>query len=162
MHLDQNFQALPSSLHTKMSSSLEKYDGYDSEDENEVYTESEGESISLASQDTDDGEEGDSDDEPEAISDEHYAAIRTTVIDITSALGGLEEETDENGKISKVYVIGDECLRCLRDLRTLLHQDQDDTSRVIPIIFSEVNVVQRGLLPLLLKAVELGDRGKNP
>ncbi|MCO5549530.1 hypothetical protein L7F22_003002 [Adiantum nelumboides] len=147
-----------------MSSSRgEKYgyrsDGLD-EDLDGYLSESDGESISLASRDTEeDSEEEGSESENEEISDEHYAAIRSTVIDITTALGGLEEDIDENGNIRKIYAIGDECLRCLRDLRTLLHQDEDDTTRVIPMIFSEVNVVQRGLLPLLLKAADMGERG---
>lgn len=99
------------------------------------------------------------DDVPEEITEEHYEAIRSTVIDIVTALGGLEEIVDENGNVEMVYSIGDECLRCLRDLRTLLHQDEDDASRVIPTIFSEVNVLQRGLLPLLLKAADMNEKG---
>lgn len=124
-------------------------------------SESEGESISLASIDTDEESDGiDSESETGvSIDDEYQAAIRSTVIEITTALGGLEEDIDVNGKIRKVYAIGDECLRCLRDLRTLLHQDENDITRVIPMIFSEVNVVQRGLLPLLLKTANMGERG---
>lgn len=143
-----------------MSSSRDRSIGLD-EDLDGYISESEGDSISLASRDTDDNSDReDSESEAEEISDEHYAAIRSTVIDITTALGGLEEDVDENGNIRKVYAIGDECLRCLRDLRTLLHQDEDDTTRVIPMIFSEVNVIQRGLLPLLLKAADMGERGR--
>ncbi|PWN45255.1 hypothetical protein IE81DRAFT_360679 [Ceraceosorus guamensis] len=48
---------------------------------------------------------------------------------------------------------------CLRDLRQLWRQDEDDPSRLIPRIYAELNVLQGGLLPLLLKAVELGERG---
>ena len=48
---------------------------------------------------------------------------------------------------------------CLRDLRTLWRQDEDDASRLIPRIYAEVNVLEKGLVPLLLKAVGLGERG---
>ncbi|CEH17318.1 DNA topoisomerase I-interacting protein [Ceraceosorus bombacis] len=101
--------------------------------------------------------EGDEDDEREA-GDEQYAALRATVVDIVSAIGGLEE-TDTPDGIRLVYIVGDDVLRCLRDLRQLWRQDEDDPSRLIPRVYAELNVLQGGLLPLLLKAVELGGRG---
>lgn len=105
------------------------------------------------------GSRSDHDDEPQQYSEEHIQAIRTTVIDIVTALGGIEEEQLPDGTIRSVYIIGDDCLRCLRDLRALLHQDQDDPSRIIPKIYGEVKVVQQGLIPLLLKTADMGERG---
>lgn len=43
--------------------------------------------------------------------DSHFQLLKATVIDITSALGGLEERMDDNGKIISEYIIGDDCLR---------------------------------------------------
>lgn len=128
-------------------------DGFLSEDEDGA------DSVSLGSGSSNDDNDSDSDDEPREITEEHYKALRATVVDIVTALGGLEDIALSDGSIETVYAIGDDCLRCLRDLRSLLHQDQDDAMRTVPRIFGEVNVVQRGLLPLLLKTADMGERG---
>lgn len=47
----------------------------------------------------------------EATRDSHFQLLKSTVIDITSALGGIEERLDDRDRIVKEYVIGDDCLR---------------------------------------------------
>lgn len=51
------------------------------------------------------------------------------------------------------------CTGCLRDLRTLWRQDEEDMSRLVPRIYAELNVLQNGLVPLLIKSAEMGERG---
>lgn len=55
-------------------------------------------------------QEGEQQDE-EATRDSHFQLLKSTVIDITSALGGIEERLDDRDRIVKEYVIGDDCLR---------------------------------------------------
>lgn len=38
------------------------------------------------------------------------AEIKTTVVEVVSALGGIEENQDEQGNIQSIYVVGDDCL----------------------------------------------------
>lgn len=118
---------------------LELFDQHDLEDESSVGSRS--------------GSDAGSDDEEDAhtISEEQYYQLKCTVVDIITAMGGLEEELGEDGNVKMVYVVGDECLLCLRQLRNLWRQDEENPNRVIPRIFAEVNVLQTGLLPLLLK-----------
>lgn len=42
---------------------------------------------------------------------EYEAALRSTVVDIVSALGGIEEVVTEDGGLEEKYVLGDDCLR---------------------------------------------------
>jgi len=108
------------------------------------------------------GSDADSEDEEstEAMTEEQYNQLKFTVVNITTAMGGLEEVMGQDGEIEMEYVLGDDCLRCLRDLRKLWRQDEDDHNRVIPRIYAEVNVLQSELLPLLLKTANMGEKGK--
>lgn len=104
------------------------------------------------------GGSGDEED-VERYTEEQYKQLKSSVLDTLTAMGGLEEELGEDGKIVMVYVLGHQCLRCLRDLRLLWRQDEQNPLRVVPKIFAEVNVLQTGLLPLLLKAIDMGEEG---
>jgi replication fork protection complex subunit Tof1/Swi1 len=93
------------------------------------------------------------------MTDEQYNQLKGAVVSIITAMGGLEEVMGKSGKVEVEYVLGYDCLRCLRDLRKMWRQDDDDFKRVIPRIFAEVNLLQTGLLPLLLKASGMGEKG---
>ena len=105
------------------------------------------------------GAESEEDEPSEALSEAQYSQLKSTVIGITTAMGGLEEVMGEGGEVGTVYVLGHDCLRCLRDLRTLWRDDDDNPHRVVARVFAEVNLLQTGLLPLLLKATDMGERG---
>jgi replication fork protection complex subunit Tof1/Swi1 len=107
---------------------------------------------------SEDGESG-SEEDVEVYTEEQYNQLKSSVLDTLTAMGGLEEELGEDGEVVMVYVLGHQCLRCLRDLRLLWRQDEQNPLRVVPKIFAEVNVLQTGLLPLLLKATEMGEEG---
>ncbi|UZJ57027.1 hypothetical protein CBS101457_006347 [Exobasidium rhododendri] len=113
--------------------------------------------------DADSEEEGEEEEqegeEIEALTDEQYDELKSTVVNIVTAMGGLEEIMGENDEVEMEYILGDDCLRCLRDLRKLWRQDEEDHHRVIPKIYAEVNVLQTGLLPLLLKSANMGEKG---
>jgi replication fork protection complex subunit Tof1/Swi1 len=115
---------------------------------------------SHAGSDADSEDQEDDDEEAEAMTEEQYNQLKFTVVNIVTAMGGLEEIMGLNGEIEMEYVLGDDCLRCLRDLRKLWRQDEEDHHRVIPRIYAEINVLQTGLLPLLLKTADMGEKGR--
>lgn len=55
-------------------------------------------------------DEAEEDEGEEEAGDEQYAALRATVVDIVSAIGGLEETETPDG-FRLVYVVGDDVLR---------------------------------------------------
>lgn len=61
-----------------------------------------------------DGDDGDSSQEGEHDPEALEGAIReltARVVEVISALGGVEEKEREDGSIESVYVVGDDCLR---------------------------------------------------
>ncbi|PWN18693.1 hypothetical protein BCV69DRAFT_284988 [Microstroma glucosiphilum] len=92
-----------------------------------------------------------SDDEVQSPEDVEavFAELKTITVEILSALGGLEESEGEQG-LEMHYVVGDDCLRCLRDLRKLWREGAEDPYRTIAHVFADVGVLQN-LIPLLLK-----------
>lgn len=121
-------------------------DGYEDDDDDGYDSRSEGER----------GQHGPYDDEED--NDGISAELKATTVEIVSALGGLEEvENQSTGDIDMVYVVGDDCLRCLRDLRKLWHQGGDDPERLVAHVFADVAVLQN-LVPLLLKTAGGNER----
>lgn len=78
-------------------------------------------------------------------------ALRAPVLGICAALGGYED-VDVGGRIAHVYRLGDDCLECLRDLRRLWRQDEDDELRTVARVFAELGVLHNDLVPIVLHA----------
>ncbi|CAO1639412.1 unnamed protein product [Sympodiomycopsis kandeliae] len=115
------------------------------------------EQYDLLNTDSEDSRSDHNEDEIEAgLEEEDFEAIsadlKAQTVEIISALGGLEEtpSSSEDHEIDVTYVIGDDCLRCLRDLRRLWSQGSQDPDRTIARVFAQVGVLQN-LIPLLLK-----------
>lgn len=60
--------------------------------------------------DGDDGDSAEGEHDPEAL-EEAITELKARVVEVVSALGGVEEKEREDGSIESVYVIGDDCLR---------------------------------------------------
>ncbi|CAO1638257.1 unnamed protein product [Parajaminaea phylloscopi] len=135
---------------------LELLEEYDLENESD-----ESESQAGPSRRSKDSRWGDAQDdgEDEVDLDTAMAEIKTTVVEVVSALGGIEEQETAKGTIESIYVIGDDCLRCLRDLRRLWREDADDPDRAIAQVFAQVGVFQN-LIPLFLKTAGGGERNQ--
>ncbi|CAE7152061.1 unnamed protein product [Rhizoctonia solani] len=65
-----------------------------------------------------------------------------------AALGGVETDT-ATGVIR--YVLGDDCLGCLRDLKKLWRKDDTDDERTVARLFWETRVLENDLVPILVE-----------
>ncbi|KAG8711383.1 Topoisomerase 1-associated factor 1, partial [Ceratobasidium sp. 394] len=70
-----------------------------------------------------------------------------------AALGGVE--TDPKTNVTR-YVLGDDCLGCLRDLKKLWRKDDTDDERTVARVFWETRVLVNDLVPIL---IETGGEG---
>ncbi|RKP10983.1 timeless protein [Thamnocephalis sphaerospora] len=74
--------------------------------------------------------------------------ISERLLNICSSLGGFEG-TPESGEEAR-YVLGDECLDCLRDLKRYLRVDDNSEDKPVLRVLGESNVLNGDLLPILL------------
>ncbi|KAJ1967234.1 Topoisomerase 1-associated factor 1 [Dispira parvispora] len=91
---------------------------------------------------------------------EWWDKFQNQVFSVCSALGGLEQRVDAcrspnapdtpgGEKDSLVYVMGDECLECMRDLKRYIRQDDDNPAKQVLSWLGDWSVLQRDLLPIL-------------
>jgi replication fork protection complex subunit Tof1/Swi1 len=93
------------------------------------------------------------DDEREQSPDFDRREILLPVVrNIVSALGGLEKSPTGD----PIYILGDSCLGCLKDLKRIWRKDDTDDERTVARIFWETRVMQRDLVPILLETAGKG------
>ncbi|KAG8868501.1 Topoisomerase 1-associated factor 1, partial [Tulasnella sp. 331] len=80
------------------------------------------------------------------------AILQPVIQNIVSALGGLEQISSEES----VYILGDSCLGCLKDLKKVWRKDDTDDERTVARIFWEARVLHRDLVPILLETAGKG------
>ncbi|RUS31825.1 timeless protein-domain-containing protein [Jimgerdemannia flammicorona] len=76
------------------------------------------------------------------------------ILSVCSALGGFEEFEDENGLLQSVYVMGDECLECLKDIKRCIRLDDNYPEKYILQALGEWQIFQKDLIPILLLNAE--------
>lgn len=81
---------------------------------------------------------------------EEIEGVKTYVLSLCSAIGGLEEEMQADGNIVQVYRPGDEALACLRDLKKAIRVDNQNNERTVLKALVEYNVVETDIVPLIL------------
>ncbi|KAL5639939.1 hypothetical protein ACGC1H_006487 [Rhizoctonia solani] len=80
------------------------------------------------------------------------------ILSTVAALGGVE--TDTTTGVTR-YVLGDDCLGCLRDLKKLWRKDDTDDERTVARMFWETRVLENDLVPILIETAGgdiVGDR----
>lgn len=93
------------------------------------------------------------DDDDDLESGNHYAdsdraAILTPAISqVVTALGGFE---------GNIYVLGDECYGCLKDLKKFWRKDDTDDDRTVARIFWNLRILPNDLIPILLETAGKG------
>ncbi|KAJ3050999.1 Topoisomerase 1-associated factor 1 [Rhizophlyctis rosea] len=76
------------------------------------------------------------------------------LLEICSALGGYEEMPGvDYSHINRSYVVGDECIDCLRDLKRMLRQDAETSQHLVIRKLGNWQIVQKDLIPILKIAV---------
>ncbi|WFD33443.1 Topoisomerase 1-associated factor 1 [Malassezia cuniculi] len=113
----------------------------------------------------------DADADAESVSSEHDAQqddvgtqervemLRAPILSICAALGGYEDVKNDDGRVEQLYRLGDDCLGCLRDLRRLWRQDEEDELRTIGRVFAELGVLHNDLVPILLHSAGTDEKG---
>ncbi|KAG8990291.1 Topoisomerase 1-associated factor 1 [Tulasnella sp. JGI-2019a] len=97
-------------------------------------------------------ERGGEDDDDQHAEPDRRAVLTPVIQNIVSALGGLEQISPGES----VYILGDSCLGCLKDLKKVWRKDDTDDERTVARIFWEVRVLQRDLVPILLETAGKG------
>lgn len=88
---------------------------------------------------------------------ERVEMLRAPILGICAALGGYED-VEAGGRVEHVYRLGDDCVGCLRDLRRLWRQDENDELRTVGRVFAELGVLHNDLVPIILHAAT-SDKG---
>lgn len=86
----------------------------------------------------------DSDNEPNI---DRRSILAPAIYSVVAALGGKEGDT---------YVLGDEALGCLKDLKKFWRKDDTDDERTVARIFWESRVLSNDLVPILLETAGKG------
>ncbi|KAI7903689.1 timeless protein-domain-containing protein [Cokeromyces recurvatus] len=72
------------------------------------------------------------------------------ILNLCSAIGGLEEVKQEDGSITQIYCVGDEALACLRDLKKAIRLDSQNNEKIVLNALVEYNVIETDIVPLIL------------
>ncbi|KAI0230877.1 Topoisomerase 1-associated factor 1 [Massospora cicadina] len=84
--------------------------------------------------------------------------LKEYIHSICMALGGFEKVTDPPASVFTpnpsrrqllTYVVGDECLECLKDLRKLLRQEEKSLVKPVRLLLAEWNTFSEDFLPIL-------------
>ncbi|KAI8992116.1 timeless protein-domain-containing protein [Mycotypha africana] len=89
----------------------------------------------------------------EAYLDNDAAEIQATksyILSLCSAIGGMEEIKEEDGTITQTYIIGDEALACLKDLKKAIRLDSQNNEKVVLNALVEYNLIETDIVPLIL------------
>ncbi|CAE6474022.1 unnamed protein product [Rhizoctonia solani] len=109
----------------------------------------EGDAVDISSSESDSENESPLNEEQKPTKEPTRRDILGPVIHSTvAALGGVE--TDAATGVTR-YVLGDDCLGCLRDLKKLWRKDDTDDERTVARVFWETRVLQNDLVPILIE-----------
>ncbi|KAJ1670446.1 Topoisomerase 1-associated factor 1, partial [Spiromyces aspiralis] len=102
---------------------------------------------------------------------EQLERYRNIVLSVCTALGGLERQpaaqsaASSNGDGSSegklVYVPGDECVDCLRDLRRFIRRDEQSKDKQVLRWLGDWGILERDLLPIFVLSVDRIQRSSN-
>ncbi|KAG2212278.1 hypothetical protein INT47_001637 [Mucor saturninus] len=81
---------------------------------------------------------------------EETDGVRSYVLGLCSAIGGMEELVEADGSVGQVYCPGDEALACLRDLKKAIRVDNQNSEKTVLKVLVEYNVIVTDIIPLIL------------
>ncbi|KAG8715598.1 Topoisomerase 1-associated factor 1 [Ceratobasidium sp. 423] len=109
----------------------------------------EGDVVDISSSESDSESESHQNEEQQPTKEPTRRDILGPIIHSTvAALGGVE--TDPKTGVTR-YVLGDDCLGCLRDLKKLWRKDDTDDERTVARVFWETRVLANDLVPILIE-----------
>ncbi|KAG2219453.1 hypothetical protein INT45_008101 [Circinella minor] len=76
---------------------------------------------------------------------------RNYILATCAALGGFEEKLNiSSGKLEKVYMLGDEALGCLKDLKRAIRAESQTPYKTFLPAIAEFNLIESDLIPIIL------------
>ncbi|KAF9301915.1 Topoisomerase 1-associated factor 1 [Mortierella antarctica] len=66
------------------------------------------------------------------------------------ALGGFEDRSERMDDASQVYVMGDECLECLKDIKKFIKYYDEPGDNVVLNFLGKMGVLEKDLIPIML------------
>ncbi|KAI9263284.1 timeless protein-domain-containing protein [Phascolomyces articulosus] len=75
---------------------------------------------------------------------------RNYILATCAALGGFEEKETSPGQIQKVYMLGDEALGCLKDLKRAIRAESQTPYKTFLPAIAEFNLLESDLIPIIL------------
>ncbi|KAJ1549695.1 Topoisomerase 1-associated factor 1, partial [Nowakowskiella sp. JEL0078] len=77
------------------------------------------------------------------------------LVQVVGAIGGYETSLDASSK--KTFIIGDQCIECLRDLKRYLRRDDQTPHRTAFKLLGKLAVLQTALIPILVSKIEINN-----
>ncbi|KAF9576908.1 Topoisomerase 1-associated factor 1 [Mortierella alpina] len=66
------------------------------------------------------------------------------------ALGGFEDRSENVEDTTQVYVMGDECLECLKDIKKFIKYYDDPGDNVVLAFLGKMGILEKDLIPIML------------
>ncbi|KAF9551130.1 Topoisomerase 1-associated factor 1 [Mortierella hygrophila] len=66
------------------------------------------------------------------------------------ALGGFEDKSENLHDTSRVYVMGDECLECLKDIKKFIKYYEEAGDNVALTFLGKMGILEKDLIPIIL------------
>ncbi|KAF8948577.1 Topoisomerase 1-associated factor 1 [Haplosporangium gracile] len=66
------------------------------------------------------------------------------------ALGGFEDQSENLNDTSRVYVMGDECLECLKDIKKFIKYYEEAGDNVALTFLGKMGILEKDLIPIIL------------
>ncbi|KAF9333425.1 Topoisomerase 1-associated factor 1 [Linnemannia elongata] len=66
------------------------------------------------------------------------------------ALGGFEDRSENLDDTSRVYVMGDECLECLKDIKKFIKYYEEAGDNVALTFLGKMGILEKDLIPIIL------------
>ncbi|KAG0271557.1 Topoisomerase 1-associated factor 1 [Linnemannia exigua] len=66
------------------------------------------------------------------------------------ALGGFEDLSENIDDVSQVYVMGDECLECLKDIKKFIKYYEEAGDNAALTFLGKMNILEKDLIPIIL------------
>ncbi|KAI9490959.1 timeless protein-domain-containing protein [Zychaea mexicana] len=75
---------------------------------------------------------------------------RNYILATCAALGGFEDKEVSPGEFQKVYMLGDEALGCLKDLKRAIRAESQTPYKTFLPAIAEFNLIETDLIPIIL------------
>ncbi|KAG0198538.1 Topoisomerase 1-associated factor 1 [Mortierella sp. GBA30] len=76
--------------------------------------------------------------------------IESLLVSTCLALGGFEDTSEDINDSTQVYVMGDECLECLKDIKKFIKYYDEPGDNVVLTFLGKMGILEKDLIPIML------------